>query len=123
MLAGKYGEQGSAATEAQKTLARGLKEGIAEAVPGVAGLNAKESALINALQLAERRAAVEGNKNLGGLAWLSHSPATWAAFMADKSGAFKSIVARMMHSGAKTIPQTAGQLGGAGYEVATQNKR
>lgn len=119
VLAGKYGEMGSAATEAQKTLARGLKEGIADAVPGISGLNATESALINALQLTEKRALMEGNKNLGGIAWLSHNPVTWAAFMADKSSLFKSIVARMMHSGAERIPETAGRLGVAGYEAGT----
>src|SRR5206468_3026519 len=101
ILASKYGEQGSAATEAQKALARGLKEGISEKVPAVAGLNAEESKLINALEVAERRALMDGNKNFGGLAWLAHSPATWAAFMADKSALFKSLVARMMHSGSE----------------------
>ena len=115
-----YGELGTASKAAQKDLARGLKEGVAQAVPEVAGLNAKESALINALKLAEHRSLVEGNKNIGGLAWLSSNPATWAAFMADKSSAFKSVVARMLHSGKEQIPATAARAGIAGYETITQ---
>lgn len=115
-----YGELGTASKAAQKDLARGLKEGVAQAAPEVAGLNAKESALINALKLAEHRSLVEGNKNLGGLAWLSSNPATWAAFMADKSSAFKSIVARMLHSGKEQIPATGARLGIATYEASQQ---
>ena len=120
-LAKKYGEMGSAATEAQKTLARGLKEGIAEAVPEVAGLNAKESALIKALQLAEHRAMMDGNKNVGGLAWLAGNPGAFAAFMADKSALFKSVVARMLNAGKEQIPATAGRVGAAAATAATQN--
>lgn len=42
----KYGELKGAETEAQKALARGLKEEIVSAFPELANLNAKESALI-----------------------------------------------------------------------------
>lgn len=108
-----YGELSGASEEAQKQLARGLKEEIATAVPQVAGLNKKESDLINALQITERRALMDGNKNLGGLALLTHSPATFAAFMADKSALFKSLVARMLSSGSEAIPQAAGTAAGA----------
>ena len=123
VLKGKYGEQGSAATEAQKALARGLKEEIAKAVPEVAKLNAKESELINALYLAEKRALLDGNKNMGGLAWLSHSPTTWAAFMVDKSALFKSAMARMMNANQRTIPGALGSGAVGTYEAATQNQR
>ena len=121
-LRDKYGELGSADTAAQKAMARGLKESISDAVPEVAQLNAKESALINALEVSERRALMEGNKNMGGIAWLSHNPAVFAAFMADKSAKFKSTVARMMYSGSERIPQTTAMGSIAGYEIATQNK-
>lgn len=103
----KYGEAGTADTEAQKALARGLKEEIALAEPNVAKINAMESALIKTLDIAERRAVMDMNKNPGGLAWLSSNPATWAAFIADKSAAFKSIAARMMYQGKNQIPATA----------------
>lgn len=120
-LGGKsYGELKGADTEAQKTLARGLKEEVASAVPGIAELNAKESSLLNALEQVQKRALMEGNKNAGGLAWLAKNPAAWAAFMADKSSAFKSAVARMVNAGQEQIPATAARGGVAAYE-AEQN--
>lgn len=108
-LSDKYGEMGSAATEAQKAIARGLKDEVASAVPGVANLNKRESELLNALEVGERRALLEGNKNFGGLAWLSHSPATWAAFMADKSAAFKAAIAHILYRGKESIPAAAAE--------------
>lgn len=111
ILADKYGEEGAAATEAQKALARGLKEDISAAVPSVAVPNAKASDLLNVLGVAERRAYMDLNKNPMSLALLAHNPAGFAAFMADKSALFKSLVARMMHSGAERIPETAGRAG------------
>lgn len=97
-LAKKYGQMGGAETEAQKGLARGLKEEIANAVPEVAGLNAEESKLITTLNVTERRALMELNKNPMGLASLAANPKGWAAFMADRSALFKSLAARMVSS-------------------------
>lgn len=116
VLAKKYGEAGSAVTEAQKGLARGLKEEVASAVPGVQALNAEESRLITTLNVAERRALMEMNKNPMGLAALAHNPASWAMFMADRSSAFKALAARMVNS---SIPIA----GAAGQRAlgATQN--
>lgn len=108
VLAKKYGEAGSAETEAQKGLARGLKEEIASAVPGVGPLNAEESRLLTTLSVAERRALLEANKNPMGLAALAHNPLSWAAFMADRSGAFKALAARMVNN-AVPAAGTAGQ--------------
>ena len=98
ILAKKYGQVGTAETEAQKGLARGLKEEIATSVPGVQAMNAEESKLITTLNVAERRALMEMNKNPMGLAALAHSPASWAMFMADKSALFKSLAARAVKS-------------------------
>jgi hypothetical protein len=103
ILSKKYGQIGSADTEAQKALARGLKEEIANKVPEVAGLNARESKLITTLDVAERRALMEANKNPGGLSLLASNPVTWAMFMADKSALFKSLAAR-------SVNRTAGLL-------------
>lgn len=105
-LKGKYGEVGSAATEAQKALARGLKERIAAAVPEVSGLNARESALLKTLDVAERRALMDANKNPMGLALLASNPATWAAFMADRSAAFKGVAARLANNASKAANAT-----------------
>lgn len=111
VLSKKYGEAGSAETEAQKAIARGLKEEVATAVPEVAALNAQESKLLNALNVTERRVLLEANKNPNGLALLAHSPATWAAFIADRSAAFKSLAAILLHKGQERIPQAAAGVG------------
>lgn len=98
VLEKKFGQMGSAETEAQKALARGLKEEIATAVPGVQGMNEELSKLITTLNVSERRALMEMNKNPMGLAALAQSPASWAMFMADKSALFKSLAARALNS-------------------------
>lgn len=98
VLSKKYDKMGSAEIEAQKSLARGLKEEIASAVPGVQGINEDLSKLITTLNVSERRALLEMNKNPGGLALLAGSPGQWAAFMADKSSLFKSLAARALNA-------------------------
>lgn len=110
VLAKKYGQLGSAETEAQKGLARGLKDEIAQAVPGVGALNAEESSLISTLGVAERRALMDMNKNPMGLAALSHNPTSWAMFMADKSALFKSIAARIANQAAAKTSSAGGLL-------------
>lgn len=54
VLKGKFGEQGSAAVEAQKALARGLKEEIANQFPEISNLNATESKLLDLQPVLER---------------------------------------------------------------------
>jgi hypothetical protein len=103
-----------AAREAQMALARGLRKGVAGAVPEVAALNAEEAALLKTLNVAERRAFMEMNNNPGGLAWITSSPSKFAGFMADKSGLFKSLMARMLYSGGGTIGGTVGGATGMG---------
>jgi hypothetical protein len=100
VLNGKYGQLGSAETEAQKALARGLKEGVGKAVPDVIPLNAEEARLLKTLNVAERRALMELNKNPVGLGALASDPAGLVAFLADRSAAFKSLAARMVNSAA-----------------------
>ena len=97
VLSGKYGEAGSAATEAQKALARGLKEEIAAEIPDIAQLNKEESKLIDTLNVTERRALMDLNKNPAGLSLLTTNPTKFAAFMADKSALFKSLLARALN--------------------------
>lgn len=102
-----YGELKGAEVEAQKALARGLKEEIAKVVPEVRPLNAEDSRLINALSLVERRALAEANKNPLGLGWLSLNPVHLAGWMADRSGLFKSLVARMLNTASESAPAAA----------------
>lgn len=67
VLAGKYGEQGSAAVEAQKALARGLKEEIATQFPEISTLNASESKLLDLQPILERAVNRISNHQLIGI--------------------------------------------------------
>jgi hypothetical protein len=109
-LAKKYGQMGSADIEAQKALARGLKDQISKAVPEVAPLNARQSELINAMNVAERRAMMDSNRNLLSLSPLANGPAGFAAFMADRSAWIKGLLARALYSGSGAVPGAAGQV-------------
>ena len=109
-----YGEQKGAATEAQKTLARGLKEEIAAAVPEVAPMNALESQLLNARKIAAHRVAMDANKNPLGLGALISQPWMLPVWMWDRSPAAKAMTARALYSGSETVPAslaTGGALG------------
>ena len=112
-----YGELGGADIEAQKALARGLKEEISSAVGSVAGLNRRQSELMNAVEIAERRALIEGNKNPAGLALLANDPMAGIGFLADRSALAKSLAARSLYSGGALMsgqppsPQLLYQLG------------
>jgi len=88
-----YGELGSADTAAQKAIASGIRNEISKVEPSVAGLNKEHSDLMNALNVTERRAYMQLNNNPAGLALLAQNPQAAAAFMADKSAMFKSLVA------------------------------
>lgn len=99
-LADKYdkGEaQNTASVNAQKAMARSLKDEIAGLVPEVEPLNARESALINAKNLVERRAKVAGRNNPLGLTPMTSNPLNAIAFMADRSPLFLSALARSIY--------------------------
>jgi hypothetical protein len=102
-LGGKsYGEVGSAATEAQKALARGAREEVAKAVPAVEPLLARQASLMNVKDVAGQRALIEANKNPLGLAALRmDNPLSAASFMADRWAALKAFLALQMYSGMK----------------------
>ena len=112
VLAGKYGELGSASTEAQKAIARGLKESIEAAEPSVGPLNKRQSELINALKLAEYRAAIASNQNPLGLSWLASNPVAAAGFAFDRSQLLKSALANELY-GARGTPAYLGRGMGA----------
>jgi hypothetical protein len=121
VLSGKFGEQGSAAVESQKALARGLKEEIATKVPEISSLNAKESKLIDTLNVTERRALMDLNKNPAGLSLLANDPAAAAGFMADKSALAKSLLARMIYNVQKVPAKIGGLLENKVPSVMTPN--
>lgn len=105
----KYGREVAASIEAEKALARGLKEEIAANVPGVSALNAREGRLLEALDTVGRRVALAGNRDPIGFAWVAHNPTTFLAALIDRSPAVKSLLARGMYQGAalagKVTPQ------------------
>lgn len=109
-LAGKYGELKSASVEAQKALARGLKEEIAKEVPSLEALNAREGGLIEALQAVSRRAGLQGNRDPVGFAWVTSHPMTFLAALFDRWPAVKSLVARGLYAAAGTTAQVSPQL-------------
>jgi hypothetical protein len=102
-----FGELKGAEIEAQKALARGLKEEINTAVPGIEKLNKEQSALLNALHVAERRSMLQGNNNVLGLSLLAENAGAGVGFAADRSSLFKSLLARLVNSG--SVPATAAQ--------------
>ncbi len=116
----KYGEMGSASIEGQKALARGLKEGIVKQAPEISTLNADETSMIKTLGVAERRILMDANKNPMGLALLAKNPAAWAAFMADRSPLFKSLVARTLNATQNSLP--AGNIWNAGAAIPSEPK-
>ncbi len=114
-LRDKYGQMGTAETEAQKALARGLKEEISKEVPAVAPLNERWADIVNALQLVERRVAVDSNKNPLGLAPLAATPWGMAAFLLDRNPRAMSLAARTLNPGRTLTPAgDAAFLTGAG---------
>jgi hypothetical protein len=107
-----FNEMGGSTKEALRAGAKGLKEGVAGAEPSVAALNAKEGDLINALDVAESRAYTALKNNPVGIAGLSNNPVQLAGMMADRSDAFKALIARMMYQTGKAvgkIPQATNQ--------------
>lgn len=121
MLKDAYGQPGvdPAKTQALKALGLQLKQRIETAVPGVAPLNAQAKELWNALDIAERRALLEANKDPVRLALLPHNPTAMLGMWANSNAAFKSMLAKMLYKGSEQIPATASRVGIAGYE-ATQ---
>lgn len=114
-----YGEMKNATTEGEKGIARGLREQISKAVPGVAETNAKESELINALKLAERRAHMSANNNIVGLGWMINSPLALPLWLAERSPALGGLMARALYSGRNVLPYGVG-AGSAGALMAQQ---
>lgn len=106
-----YGELKGATIESGKTLARGLKDLIGKAEPGVLGLNKESQALYDTLDVAERRAFMEANKDIAGLSTLSKDMQNQIAMMADRSAPFKALLARTIYKAGKTGEKYTGLLG------------
>lgn len=105
----KYGEASSASIETQKALARGLKEEIAEEVPQIAALNAKDAQFMAAADAVGRRVALSGNKDPVGFAWVASHPATFLAALMDRHPIVKSMLANGAYRAAATVSKVSPQ--------------
>lgn len=96
VLKGKFGEQGSAAVEAQKALARGLKEEIANQFPEINNLNAAESRLLNLQPVLERAVnRISNHQSVGigtPIAGAAAKAVTGSGPVAIVAGAIKSVL-------------------------------
>ena len=105
-----YGKLSSASVEAQKALARGLKEEIEAAIPKIKALNAREGSLMAAQDAVAHRVAIAGNRDPAGFAWVTHTPQTFLAALMDRSPVVKSMLARGMYSSAGAAAKVSPQL-------------
>lgn len=91
-----YGELKSASIEAQKALARGIKEELNAQFPELADLNQRDSNLYNLESVLEKAVAREGNHQLGGigtpLAAAGAKAVTNSNKVAAVTGALKAIL-------------------------------
>lgn len=110
-IASSYGTKGNAWEESQKAIAATLRQAIEKAAPEVKPLNAEQAKLMDTLSIAERRDMIAANKNPLALSLLARSPEAIAAFMADRSELFKSLLARMLYSGQEQIPANIARVG------------
>lgn len=110
----KYGQLGAADVEAQKGLARGLREEISAAVPEVAPLNARLGNLASAENLLERRVMMGSNNNPLGLAPLA--PNSWRSllFLLDRSPYAQSALANNLYRTPRALGMLSGAAAGAG---------
>lgn len=116
-----YGEMGSTAAEAQKTIARLLREAVAEAEPGVAAPLSAEAAIRNAKDVMTNAATRGGNRNLIGMAGAAQSPGVMAAMLADSWTGLKSLGARTLYEAGK--PSTALPLALTGATAQQTDKQ
>jgi len=105
-----YGQLGSADIEAQKALARGLKEEIEQQAPGVEAVNRQIGNYTEAAKAVGRRVAVAANRDPVGFAWVAHNPQMFLAALLDRSPAVKSMLARGLYQSAGRVAQVSPQL-------------
>lgn len=101
-----YGELKAPEVEAQKALARGLKEEIESEAKkygvNLAPMNAREGAAIVTKEAIAKRLAAAGNRDPISLAWLASNPTTGLLFVMERSPAVKSMLARGLYRPAAT---------------------
>lgn len=102
-----------AQAEGKKAIARGLKEGIEQAVPGTEGINREMGDLINARDIAQQRVGTAANRDILGLgAFAIRHPIEFLTWMANRNEMAKSVAARALHATPGAVPTAAGGLAG-----------
>jgi hypothetical protein len=111
MLNKKYGQIGESDVEAQKALARGLKQEIENIIPDVKGINLKESDLIKTSDVLNRRLIQSMNNNPIGIAGLSPTPSNLLTMLLDKNDYLKSLAALGIYNTSNFLKPVTGLLG------------
>lgn len=133
-LKGKYGELSSASTEAQKALARGIKEELENQFPEIKGLNASQAKLIGLDSALERAVRRIDNHQLFGIgtpiaagagAAVGGAPGAAAAgilkYVLDQPEFKSKLAIALNHAGGTGIPINAAMARVAGYSTALGN--
>jgi len=105
----QYGTMKPGKIAAQKAMARGLKEEIADAVPEVAALNTRDAELMAAGEALTSRVSKDANADPLGLLFAAHNPQLFLAGLINRQPIVKSLIAnglwKMAGTTAKVSPQ------------------
>lgn len=96
-----YNEIGSVSIEAQKNLARSLRDEVGRAVPSVSEPLKREASIMNVKDVALNAVTRDANKDILGLAGLASNPYMGAATLADRWGALKAFGAQGLYTAGK----------------------
>lgn len=107
-----YGELQGATTEAQKALARGMRETVSEVRPDVAAKITQQGEMLNAKSLAERQANLLSKQDPISLGWIATNPLAALGYAAERSAPLKAWLANRLYGNATAIPASAGRVAG-----------
>ena len=106
----------AAERDALKAVTAALKKNIERAEPAVAPINKRTSDLVNAIKVSQRRALMEGNKDIvplgASVATALQNPIAAAGLYANSSAAVKAMLARMLYTGGGATATAAGATAG-----------
>lgn len=111
-LEGKFGELGSAATEAQKALARGLRELVGKAKPTLEPMLAKQGEHVNARELMAHRVAALSKIDPMSIGWMAANPLAAFGYAMEKSSPIKAFLANAIYRN-RMLPRELGAAAGA----------
>lgn len=114
-IAYRTGAKSTDEADSLKAVTAGLRKGIERAEPSTGPLNARISDLINALKLSQRRAIVEGNKDLlplgATVAGAAGNTGVAAASYISSNSPIKSLIAHLLHTSGRPNSLASGGIG------------